>query len=585
MVAALIAQKRAEIAAKMAAFKDRPAGAAAAINSNPSTPASSSSSRAATSFKIPATATSSSSSLRRAVDAPDDLRKRISEVTSRIQAFSKGGGPTQSSGAVAASDASSQLGALDKSKKGLKMEVHPLFELAGKTTDSSEIRTFIPKANFATAKANQRLPDKAAMSAAAAAAAKALEKVKANKEAEAAQVVEVKKELALLEPPPELFDPVKNPYFDPNISAKSSLPKARVAGKGFRFIQKGKFVDQANKLRQQALLEKLKADIAATVKKAGMEVELDLVSDLSVRREPPPAVEWWDAPIVGSEGSYESFDLSNIADGFITNLVQHPVPIQPSAELGAPPPKPLMLTKKERKKLRRQRRQEAQKETRDKVRLGLIPPEQPKLKISNLMRVLGTDAVQDPTKIEALVRAQMRQRQAKQQKYLAENKLTKEQRRERKRLKLTENTHVFIEVAVFKVNRLTNPSHKFKVEMNANQLNLSGVVILYPSMSVVVVEGGNRGMKQYKKLMMRRINWASGSAEDAEEEGEGEESGSKEKPNECALVWEGKNKRRLFQGFKVRQCASEREVRDVLEKAGAMQYWDAAKHYVAPTAG
>lgn len=33
------------------------------------------------------------------------------------------------------------------------------------------------------------------------------------------------------------------------------------------------------------------------------------------------------------------------------------------------------------------------------------------VKISNLMRVLGNEAIQDPTKVEAHVRAQMAQRQ------------------------------------------------------------------------------------------------------------------------------------------------------------------------------
>lgn len=33
------------------------------------------------------------------------------------------------------------------------------------------------------------------------------------------------------------------------------------------------------------------------------------------------------------------------------------------------------------------------------------------VRISNLMRVLGTEAVQDPTKVEAHVRAQMAKRQ------------------------------------------------------------------------------------------------------------------------------------------------------------------------------
>jgi len=38
----------------------------------------------------------------------------------------------------------------------------------------------------------------------------------------------------------------------------------------------------------------------------------------------------------------------------------------------------VMLTKKERKKLRRQTRTEGQKELQEKIRLGLIPPPEPK---------------------------------------------------------------------------------------------------------------------------------------------------------------------------------------------------------------
>jgi len=38
----------------------------------------------------------------------------------------------------------------------------------------------------------------------------------------------------------------------------------------------------------------------------------------------------------------------------------------------------VMLTKGERKKLRRQNRTEAQKELQEKIRLGLIPPPEPK---------------------------------------------------------------------------------------------------------------------------------------------------------------------------------------------------------------
>lgn len=50
---------------------------------------------------------------------------------------------------------------------------------------------------------------------------------------------------------------------------------------------------------------------------------------------------------------------------------------------------PVFLTKKEKKKLRRQNRREAWKEEQEKIRLGLKDAPEPKLRISNLMRVLG----------------------------------------------------------------------------------------------------------------------------------------------------------------------------------------------------
>ncbi|KAJ3281153.1 hypothetical protein HDU79_011048 [Rhizoclosmatium sp. JEL0117] len=494
-----------------------------------------------------------------------DIQKRMAEIQARM------------ANTLATGNIPSNIG-----KGGLKMDVHPLFDKSGQV-DSDSIKALFVKPNFSTAKANQRVTasSKEAAAAAQRLALAALEKEKAAKEAESAEPKEEPKTLELIEPPAELFDPLKNPYFDPKIA--KTMPKQRVAGKKFRFVQPNKFINQANQMRQEAMLEKLKADIAAKAKSSGLAVELDLVSDLCVRREPPPATEWWDAPFLGPDTPYEafSFDAPHLPD-ILTDLIQHPIPINPPADLGPPPPKPLMLTKKETKKLRRQRRIEAQKERRDKILLGLIPPDQPKVKISNLMRVLGTEAVQDPTKIEAAVRQQMRARQLKHDKYIAEHKLTKEQRRERNRLKLIENTHVIVEACVFKVNDLRRPQHKFKVDVNANQLFLSGVVLLHPGNNLVIVEGGNRGIKQYKKLMLRRIDWTEGVDDIEEDGGEGNGPSVEDgKPNECVMIWEGKIKKRLFNGFQVIQCPTERSIREVLDKAGALHYYDAAKHYTS----
>ncbi len=63
-------------------------------------------------------------------------------------------------------------------------------------------------------------------------------------------------------------------------------------------------------------------------------------------------------------------------------------PIQAWTACPSPPP-PLL---QELKKLRTQRRIAREKEKQELIRQGLLEPPKPKVKISNLMRVLGAEA-------------------------------------------------------------------------------------------------------------------------------------------------------------------------------------------------
>lgn len=131
--------------------------------------------------------------------------------------------------------------------------------------------------------------------------------------------------------------------------------------------------------------------------------------------------------------------------------VHHPVVIRPPSEINAVPiVRSLMMTTKERKKMRRQRRAEALKDKRDKIRLGLLEPDAPKVKISNLMKVLGEEAIQDPTKVEAKVRKEMELRQKMHDKANEQRKLTPEERRAKILNKLKDDQKTSNEVAVFK---------------------------------------------------------------------------------------------------------------------------------------
>lgn len=181
-----------------------------------------------------------------------------------------------------------------------------------------------------------------------------------------------------------------NPYFDESLAGQPSGGKQRQS-RQLVFNQKGKYIQQANALRRQAALEAMKKRIAAQTRKAGIDEDMDVEKNFAV--EAPPDIEWWDEGLIDGS-SYDAIDdpsklKISTADTIITELVQHPVALEPPQDRQAPPPKAMYLTSKEKAKMRRQRRMEDLKEMQAKIRLGLVPAPPPKVKKGNLMRVLG----------------------------------------------------------------------------------------------------------------------------------------------------------------------------------------------------
>jgi U4/U6 small nuclear ribonucleoprotein PRP3 len=96
------------------------------------------------------------------------------------------------------------------------------------------------------------------------------------------------------------------------------------------------------------------------------------------------------------------------------------------------------------------------------------------------------------------------------------SKLTPAQRAEKMRRKLQEDTSRQVHVALFRVRNFNDRRHRFKVDVNAQQFNLTGIVLLcsdggyvLPSGAVsgsnlVVVEGGPKGVRKFVHLMLDR---------------------------------------------------------------------------------
>ena len=197
--------------------------------------------------------------------------------------------------------------------------------------------------------------------------------------------------------------------------------------------------------------------------------------------------------------------------------------------------------------------------------------EEPKVKMSNMMRVLGSQAVQDPTKIEEHVKEQVAKRKREHEESNASRKLTDEQRREKRIRKIKEDTSLGVRVSVYRVLNLSNPAKKFKVETNAKQLMMTGITVLYKNINIVVVEGGPKQQKKFRRLMMNRINWSEDAVpkefcEDANDEVE----------NKCILVWEGSVKQRAFTDFKTKVSPNESFARELFKNQNVSHYFDLA---------
>lgn len=377
-----------------------------------------------------------------------------------------------------------------------------------------------------------------------------------------------------------------NPYYDANITSG----KPRVS-RQLVFNQKGKYIQQANALRRQAALEAMKKRIAEQRKKAGIDDDLDVERNFVV--SDVPDIEWWDEGLVDCGKNYEDIENPRVLkidteDPIITAYIQHPVPIEPPQDKNTPAPKPMYLTTKEQKKLRRQRRLQDLKEEQTKIRLGLVPAPPPKVKKGNLMRVLGEEAVKDPTAVEARVNKEIADRHVKHVEANNERKLTKEQKHEKLTLNQEKDAAKGLRILVFKINSLANGQHRYKIDMNAKQMNLTGICIMHPKQNLVIAEGGEHSIRTYKKLVCNRIDWAQNApSRDKDDRSEAlnkwlraeDEKGELKDIsfNKCQLIFEGDINTRGFRKWGTKVCETDAEARDALSRAKMDNFWNLAK--------
>ena len=340
-----------------------------------------------------------------------------------------------------------------------------------------------------------------------------------------------------------------------------------------------------------------------------------------------PDIEWWDAAITTPHTPQPIASPSSSSPGItvkpasITSYIYHPKPTEALLPYILPPPKPIILTLRERKKLKRRAKLDKVKEQQQMQRQGLIPPPPPKLRLSNLMDVLVRESVAEPSEMERRVREEVRERQERHERTNKERELTTEQKKEKAKRKMRERTAaegglIGTLVAVYAVRRgLASRRVRYLLDVNTAQCNLNGLAVMVRQsgegaasggsederngVSVVVVEGGPKGHRRFRRLLLHRIDWkreseridgqddsmdtADNSSDDSDDDepllaGEGNS-------RECVCVWRGVVVKGVFVGFKLEVCRSALQGRKVFGKAGVEQYWDVARavQFVKPT--
>lgn len=378
---------------------------------------------------------------------------------------------------------------------------------------------------------------------------------------------------------------LENPYYDPKAAAIGKKRENRV----LIFNEQGKYLDQASKLRQQSRLEQIKKKLAIQARRAG----LDENSERGFLVQEPPNIEWWDEGIL-ADTTYDCMDDASkvkvdSADSIITPYVQHPPLLDAPQDKRLIVPKAMYLTTKEQAKVRRMRRQADLKEQQAKIRLGLEPPPPPKVKRGNMMRVMGEQAIADPTAVELLVETQIQQRYDDHVTANTDRKLTKEQQHEKLAQNQENDAKKGLFMCVFKINTLAFGKHRFQIDNNGKQHALTGITLFNPEFNLVVVEGGAYAINKYKKLMLHRINWQE-NAPPTETQAEKQASDPKwlravdgsgnvkdHSTNKCILIFEGEIKERSFRKWGSRVCETAGEARETLGRAKLDSLWALAK--------
>lgn len=165
----------------------------------------------------------------------------------------------------------------------------------------------------------------------------------------------------------------------------------------------------------------------------------------------------------------------------------------------------LYLTKDEKARQRKIARLDLQEKQREKIKLGIEPPPEPKLRLKNVGAVFGDAYVRDPTHYEVLAQKAQDERQKTHEEINEARHVAAQQNKYQRSIEKVEEhkraggIHC---VALYFPTKVENKT-QFILNYTAKKFLCSGVTLLGETDAYVVVESGEPEIAKFEKLGIR----------------------------------------------------------------------------------
>lgn len=386
----------------------------------------------------------------------------------------------------------------------------------------------------------------------------------------------------------------ENPYLSTSGIRTDSKVTKRLQ-RGLQFHRKGEISTQIQREREEERLRherQVEHERIEAIRRAREKAEIEAkiaegeVPDVSLgeekyikKAEDVPTVEWWDKVYLDEhldilpkyredfEDPDEDTDEDDEDDHPSIRYVQHPVPVKvQDVKLTAR----VYLTKKEQKKVRRNRRKVEREAKETKIKLGLEPKPEPKVKLANMMSVYENDQnITDPTQWERTVIEQVEKRAEVHFETNMRRHEEAVQKRKEKLQNITIDPQLDNHCKIFRFGSLANPKIRYKLNTNSRQLSLRGACLRVndDGSGIMIVVGTEKSCRFFEKLVLHRIKWD----EDFEDRDNGAQRSMK--GNYVARIWQGTLKANKFPRWFMKVCNDEEELRQTLRQFDAEHFF------------